>query len=124
MKKIVLIFTCMFLFILTGCTAESKIKNDYIKWIEGNEGINIDKDDLKIIKNYGRYDGAVVFLINRNSYEVITKIIIDDIEFTFENSNTPLVWKNGNIFELEDAYEQGILNKENIEKLYSNICNK
>jgi hypothetical protein len=71
-------------------------------------------DDVKILDNYGTYNGAVVIRMQRGAYQVITTIEIDGVEFTFSDSNTALVWKDGQFFELADAYENEILTKDNL----------
>ena len=71
-------------------------------------------DDVTILNNYGTYNGAVVIRMQRGAYQVITTIKIDGIEFTFSDSNTALVWKDGQFFELSDAYDNEVLTKDNL----------
>jgi len=79
---------------------------------QGNSNVTI--DDVKILEIYGHYNGVVVVRMERGAYEVITEIQVGEVDFTFENTNTPLVWKDGEFYEFENAYEQGLLTKTNL----------
>ncbi|HOA63693.1 MAG: hypothetical protein GX203_05420 [Acholeplasmataceae bacterium] len=41
----------------------------------------------------------------------------------FPDLTIPIVWKQGEIYELVEAYESGILTHEHLEKLYNNVKN-
>lgn len=107
---------CICLGFLIGCgnTQEKQIKEDYLALMHAQGEIEMTIDDVKILDNYGTYNGAVVIRMKRNSYPVVTVIEIDGIEFTFSDSNTALVWKDGQFFELSDAYDNEVLTKDNL----------
>lgn len=102
---------CICLGFLISCvdTQEKKIREDYLKFMHTQGETEMTLDDVKILDNYGTYNGAVVIRIKRNSFPVVTTIEIDGIELTFSDSNTALVWKDGHFFELSDAYDNEVL---------------
>ena len=105
---------------------EKKLILDYIEYAHsiGLEYVNV--ENTEILENYGEYDGAVVVKISRSAFQVITYISFLDIgiEMQFPDSNTPLVYKNGNFYELKDAYKNGILTKENLIELQDKITRR
>jgi hypothetical protein len=107
---------CICLGFLIGCgyTQEDQIREDYLAHIHAQGETEMTLDDVTILNNYGTYNGAVVIRMQRGAYQVITTIKIDGIEFTFSDSNTALVWKDGQFFELSDAYDNEVLTKDNL----------
>lgn len=105
---------------------EKKLILDYIKYAHsiGLEYVNV--ENTEILENYGEYDGSVIVKISRSAFQVITYISFLDIgiEMQFPDSNTPLVYKNGNFYELKDAYKNGILTKENLIELQDKITRR
>lgn len=114
--KVLLSILCIFIGVLIGCsqTQEQQIREDYLAFMHEQGDKKMTIDDVVILDSYGTYNGAVVVRINRPAFEVLTKIIVGGIEFTFSNSNTALVWKNGEFFELSDAYDHEILTLDNL----------
>jgi hypothetical protein len=96
---------CICLGLLVGCSHvyEKQIREDYLALMRAQGEMEMILDDVIILNNYGTYNGAVVIRMLRGAYEVITTIKIAGVEFTFSNSNTALVWKDGQFFELSDA---------------------
>jgi len=78
-------------------------------------------EDVKILNKYGTYNSAVVVRMERGAYHVVTTIEVGGIEFTFGDTNTALVWKDGHFFELKDAYDRGLLTKSNLEALAKKV---
>jgi hypothetical protein len=107
---------CICIGFLVGCgnAQEKQIREDYLALMHTQGETEMTIDDVKILDNYGTYNGAVVIRMQRGAYQVITTIEIDGVEFTFSDSNTALVWKDGQFFELADAYENEILTKDNL----------
>lgn len=109
---------------------EKKLILDYIKYAHsiGLEDVNV--ENTEILENYGEYNDAVVFRISRPAFQVITYISFLDIGFgihmQFPDTNTPLVYKNGNFYELKDVdiYKNGILTKENLIELQDKIASR
>lgn len=124
-KKIITLcsISIIFLMLFSGCgnELEMKIKKDYLPIMQSEGQTEATLDDVKILKNYGNYNGAVVVIMNRGSYAVITKIQIDGVELVFNNSNTALVWHDGDFYELESAYNEGIISKDNLINLSKKI---
>lgn len=125
MRKTV-IFSLVFLaFFLTSCgrSQEVKIRNDYLTYMHNQGETKMTIDDVVILNNYGTYNGAVVIKMKRDAYQVITTIEIDGIQFTFSDSNTALVWKDGKFFDLSDAYDNQMLTKENLISIAKKVNN-
>lgn len=123
-KKIITLCSVFIIFLLfSGCgnELEMRIKEDYLPIMQSEGHPDATLEDVKILKNYGNYNGAVVVRMNRGAYEVITKIQINEVELVFCNSNTALVWYDGEFFELESAYNEGILSKDNLITLSKKI---
>lgn len=114
--KVLLSILYIFIGVLVGCsqTQEQQIREDYLAFMHEQGDKEMTIDDVVILDSYGTYNGAVVVRINRPAFEVLTKIIVGGIEFTFSNSNTALVWKNGEFFELSDAYDHEIITLDNL----------
>lgn len=126
MKKLIMLMIVVFFAVsLVGCKKqqETKIKEDYLNFMHSQSQIEMDPKDIIVLDNYGTYNDAVVVRIKRGAYEVITTVRVGGIDFTFNNTNTPLVWKAGDFFELSDAYSMGILTQKNLEALAKKINN-
>lgn len=67
---------------------------------------------------YGTYDGAVAVNMLGTRISYIDDCYIDEIIagylFSFTGDNTIIVWKDGEFYDLSEAYDQGILTKEHI----------
>ena len=102
---------------------EMKLIQDYIKYAHSIGLEYVNTENTKILENYGKYDGAVIVKISRSAFQVITYISFLDIgiEMQFPDSNTPLVYKNGNFYELKDAYKHGIITKDILFELQKKI---
>lgn len=93
---------------------ETRIKTDFLAYMHSQGETDMTLADVQILQNYGTFNGAVVVRMNRGAYEMITNIQVGGVDFTFDNSNTALVWKDGNFYELADAYDAGLLTKANL----------
>lgn len=65
---------------------------------------------------YGTYNGAVVY-IDGGQLTVITKIEVAGEEFSWPSSFTIYAYKDGWFYDLETAYEKGILTEKNIKSI-------
>ena len=117
----VALIMCIGLFAGCESSQEKQIKEDYLAYMQSQGETEMTLDDVKILNNYGAYNGAVVVRIERGAFEVVTTIQVGGVDFTFSNSNTALVWKNGQFFELADAYDRGLLTKSNLDVLAKKI---
>ena len=102
------------LFSACGNKQEERIRNDYLLYLRAQGETEATLDDVKILKNYGNYNGAVVVRMERGAFEVITTIQVGGVDFTFSNTNTAIVWHDGQFSELEEAYDNGLLTKDNL----------
>ena len=126
----VLIFT---LVALVGCynpddneiVTDEKLILDYVNYAHSIGQKDVTVENTEILENYGVYDGAVIVKMNRGAYQVITNISFlgAGVKMQFSDTNTPLVYKNGNFYELEDAYMKVIITKESLIKLQDKISN-
>lgn len=123
MKKVLVLFI-LFSLILMGCSNSSlpgeikdRIIDDYYNYSIslGNDSMEI--NDIEIMDFYGCYHKSYVIKINRGAFEVITKKNIGDIEFVFPDTNLPLVWNDGTFYELEDAFSNNLITKDDLLKL-------
>lgn len=128
-KTLVIVFAIIFFvtIIFTGCNMkEDKIKMDCEKWY-ASQGEKFSSDYMEINKIYEVNNHTIVFYLNRGEAMVINTIVLGDIRITQSDTNFPLVWHKGDIFELTEAYDKKILSykdakniKDIIDKLYAN----
>jgi hypothetical protein len=99
-----------------GVDAElrSKIIQDYFDQFVKPIDNGVKLEDVQILKCYGNFDGVVVVRFDSPAFQVITTIQVGGVNFTFNNSNVAIVWHDGNFFELQEAYENGLLSIANL----------
>ena len=104
---------------------DEKLILDYVNYAHSIGQKDVTVENTEILENYGVYDGAVIVKMNRGAYQVPTNISFlgTGVEIQFPDTNTPLVYKNGNFYELHDAYMNGILTKKSLIKLQDKISN-
>ncbi len=74
------------------------------------------------LKYYGSFDNAYCFILDCPIYNyssVMTEVEVGGYTFVFGSSNTMQVYCDGEFYGLKQAYENGILNKVELAKLYS-----
>ncbi len=117
---------------LVPLTAEQelKIKEDYLEYRKktventGNPDMYNNKslEDIVINKYYGTYGGCVVVSINMNNDIPPADDIEEEIEnykFVFSSRKRGIsVYYNGSFTSLSDAYEMGMLSKQNIRDIH------
>ena len=67
------------------------------------------------------YNGCVPFLISGAAMDVLTEETIGGVLFVYADSNTLIVWKSGKFYELEEAYENGWLNQDDLLKIRDDL---
>lgn len=102
---------------------ELQIRQDFLDKLQVSGKSNITLNDIEILKNYGIYSDCVVVKMNRGAYPVVTVLNIAGVTFNYKDSNTALVWLDGQFFELEEAYNQEFLTKADL-IVIANIQNK
>ena len=78
----------------------------------------------EIIRYCGTYNGSIAFIINFGYLAAGYSDIIDGIFFYFPNpptlpdlTNSILVWKEGRVYKLREAYNLGFLTREDLETI-------
>jgi len=90
-----------------------KINEDGINFYYANLPI-VGLISLRVLDFFGIYNSSVVFVDDWNFGAKLT-IFIDGISFTAIGHIT--VWKEGEFYTLEEAYELGLLEKNDLEKI-------
>jgi len=100
---------------------EAQAKQTYLDSFlkEPNLNLNATIDDVSFQPFLGIYDSVLVagFYIRQNVFtfpDVVDSIEIDGLYIEWWVGIPILVWKDGNLFRLPVAAEQGILSKENL----------
>jgi len=99
-----------------------KVVKDYYNYYVENYQFSPDVIGTVYVERYeGTYDGAVVVLMNGTMFSSVEwkrEILVAGYTFTYYGGNMSEVWKDGEFYSLVDAYNEGILTKEHIEKIY------
>ncbi len=96
-----------------------QIKKDYYKDEHGTmEGYDPEVAD-GIVKCYGIYHGCVPVIINHGCLFRQYFVEVAGIQIYYLDSREIQVWKNGNFFTLQGAYNQELLTKEDIQTIAS-----
>lgn len=88
---------------------------------------NISSENIKyvrILEKYGQYGNIVIVLMNRWGFITSGRLLyFPEIKLNIElpYMNYPLAYKDGNMYELRDAFEKGIVTKEMLFDLKSKI---
>lgn len=101
---------------------ENKIKEDWFYKL--NSESSIDYNDITMINDwtvdyFGTYNNCVAVMIwgSRGVDGAERDITIDDVVFHYRDGNRMEVWKDGNFLKLADAFEQGLLTREDIQDI-------
>ena len=107
---------------------EERIKEDYLDFRSKNKAFldvpfvsgRFIVDDVMIEEYYGPFDGAWVLYIEIKG-EGYPEVIYDDIvagyKFVHPNAVGYVVWKNGNMYTLPEAYEQNVISDDDLRVL-------
>ncbi len=97
---------------------EIEIISRYLEDVPAEEGISVEDISLRF---YGTYGDAYVMFID-NPYlehmEILCQDDIGDYSFRYTNSQTLVVYYNGDFFSLPQASEKGIIEDDDIWELY------
>jgi hypothetical protein len=94
-----------------------KIKQDYLEFHTKPMYPDATVDDIEIKKYYGTYGGCVAVLMTDNytGYsQALETEVVDGITIQYFDSNKMLIWKNGNFHHLQEAYDEGLLTKDDL----------
>jgi hypothetical protein len=91
-----------------------KVKEDYADYY------GFDRNCVVIGRYYGSFGDAVVFYVWGDGFDEAsceTEVYVAGIEFVFHSSRELCVWYDGKIYSLNQAYDGGMLTRENIVEL-------
>ncbi len=92
-----------------------KLKQVYLEEMKNNEELTA--DDVTILEYCGTYNGCSVMMFTSRGTLYLTAIEVVNvagINFLYSDSNKLYAYKDGKIYSLEQAYENGFLTKINI----------
>ena len=100
---------------------EEKVKDAYLQLPIMADHPDATTKDVVITEFFGIYNGSYVAVLNDNYHTIFSEYIvdleIDGIDFSYSNGYAIRVWNNGVLYMLKDAYDQGILSRDNLERL-------
>ena len=80
----------------------------------------LSREDVSIREYYTSLNGVEYFMIDSKEYEMTSRTeTYGGYEFHFEDSNEILVFSNGTICTLGEAYEDGIVEEDALENVYA-----
>ena len=102
-----------------------QIKNDYWELrLSENPSLAEPKDPRDawirpyLVGYYGTYNGCTAVMVEYGGYlDAFMKKIIGDIEFVYSSSNTIKIWKEGLFYELQEAFDLGLIVKDDLESI-------
>ncbi|MDR3013694.1 MAG: hypothetical protein LBU70_10900 [Chitinispirillales bacterium] len=86
---------------------ETQIKQDWLEQFGSS---------LSTVNYYGTHNGYVAFFLPGADAVVVTVEIAGTI-FRYGSDGTIYLWRDGSFYDMIDAYEQGLVNSENISEL-------
>jgi len=99
-----------------------QIRRDYLDGLHSSgiqSLLDLTIDDVSITSYYGNYNGSVPVMITAWGFgypAVMTYIVVADVEFVF-GGNIITVWKEGQFYSLEEAYNLGFLTQEDLRSI-------
>jgi hypothetical protein len=98
-----------------SAATEWRIIRDYIRDYRNKYGT---PDPVRITKYYGTYNGCVAVMITSGpAIQASWDIIIADTLFGYADGWEITAWKAGRFYELSEAYERGLLTREDIRSI-------
>jgi len=97
----------------------ARIEADYLAYhVEQNGFDPTENPPLTVGGYYGTFNGAVVVMMDGFCYDqVCLDAVVADSVIHYGDSNTIQVWKNGVFYELNEAYERGLLTKNDVKMI-------
>ncbi|MDR1690292.1 MAG: hypothetical protein LBR42_00425 [Candidatus Methanoplasma sp.] len=96
---------------------EMLLKQDYLDDHIKSDNPDATVDDVTLAKYYGTYDGSIAVMMKGDFISHITVLedeVIDGITIQYGSSNRLLIWEDGVFYTLQEAYDKGILTKEDL----------
>ena len=102
---------------------ERRVKEDWVAWRIGeNPQISeyLTVEGTEIYRFYGTYNGAIAAMLHSDIFgygNVWWEETIAEITVGYSNANFIVVWYDGAFLQLQSAYDEGVLTKEDIETI-------
>ena len=99
---------------------EKRIKQDYLEFFIKPRNPDATIDSITISKYYGTYGGCVAVLMGGGGIGYTMALeteVVDGITIQYFDSNKMFIWKNGNLYRPQEAYDMGLLTKDNLSKI-------
>jgi hypothetical protein len=96
---------------------EARIIRDYFYHVVYPASNEAQLGDVHICKYYGTFEGFVAVMFNGGERQVAWRETIAGIEVHYSDSRWILVWENGKFYRLQEAYDNGFLNQQNIQEI-------
>ncbi|MCL2032920.1 MAG: hypothetical protein FWG96_06625 [Methanomassiliicoccaceae archaeon] len=106
-----------------GKDVEMKIKQDYLDFHVKHINPDATADDVWLLGCCGIYDGCVAVMMDYSLSRYLTATgseTVGGVTFYYGNSNRILVWEDGNFHSLQEAYDAGLLTKDDLIKIERN----
>ena len=101
---------------------ETKIRQDYLDLHIRLTNPDATIDDVWIRTYSGTFDGCVAVIMGDRFRQYITAIFtetIDGVLFVYPNSNMARAWKEGEFHRFQEAYDMGLLVRDDLERIAS-----
>ena len=97
-----------------------QIDSDYLSELKKSGGYDPDVDGVFRVKNYyGTYNDCVPVMFSMPETGAMRDVEVAGVVFHYTGSNTIIVWRDGDFFSLNEAYELELLTKDHIEAIAS-----
>ena len=96
----------------------AQIAEDFFNYFYADAPNPPEKNDhISVDRCYGIYDGSVPVMFSLISVSISEDVEIGGSKFHYSSGNRIYVWKNGDIFTLQEAYDQDLLTKEHLQTI-------
>lgn len=93
---------------------DQRIREDYVAWT--NKSCSPDEIEYW---HCGTYRGNVaLYFFNESCYFAVTEITVADIELVFPDSRQIWIWSDGTFYDMNTAYEKGLIGYFDIYAMY------
>lgn len=97
-----------------------QIESDYLSELKKSGGYDPNVDGVYRVKNYyGTYNDCVPVMFSMPETGAMKEVYIAGVVFHYTGSNTIIVWRDGEFFSLNEAYELELLTKDHIKAIAS-----
>ncbi|MCL2138027.1 MAG: hypothetical protein FWH41_00670 [Treponema sp.] len=78
---------------------------------------NYTVEKVLITGYYGTYNNCVAVMFNDPAWHIVSVVIIEGLVFGYSDSNTIKIWDKGDYYEIQEAFDAGVLGREDLENL-------